>query len=221
MLGGDYMPLHDPDQKTKQYILETATRLFSEKGFENVKVEDVVKEVGVTRGAFYHYFKSREELISSVMYKSFNESNPFILAQKQEGLNALEKLRFLFKLDLRPRLDMSDSLRIEMKKLADNPVIFKNELLTQVNVVAPYIEKLLLEGNEDGSITVKYPKQVSQIISMLIASWLSPFAFPVPYQEFANKVSFFEQLGNVLGVPFMDKEMKEIFLEIGKQEFKR
>ena len=89
------MPRHDPDQKTKQHILETAERLFTEKGLENVNVEDVVKEVGVTRGAFYHYFKSREELISSVMYKTFNDNNPFLLANKQEGLNALEKLRFL------------------------------------------------------------------------------------------------------------------------------
>ena len=55
------------DKKTKQEILETATRLFAEKGLENVNVEDVVKELGVTRGAFYHYFKSREELISGVM----------------------------------------------------------------------------------------------------------------------------------------------------------
>ncbi len=66
-------------------------RLFAEKGLENVNVEDVVKEViGVTRGAFYHYFKSREELIGSVMYKSFEEDNPYLLADKQEGLNALE-----------------------------------------------------------------------------------------------------------------------------------
>ena len=43
------MPRHDPDQKTKQHILETAERLFTEKGLENVNVEDVVKEVGVTR----------------------------------------------------------------------------------------------------------------------------------------------------------------------------
>ncbi len=213
------MPRHDPDQKTKQYILETAMRLFSEKGLENVNVEDVVKEVGVTRGAFYHYFKSREELISSVMYKSFNDNNPFTLAHKQEGLNALEKLRFVFKLDLCPRLDMSDSLRTEMQKLAGNPVVFKNETLFQANVVAPYVEKLLLEGNEDGSISVKYPKQVSQIISLLIALWLSSFSFQVPYKEFADKVSFLEQLGEVLGVPFMDKEMKELFLEIGKREF--
>ncbi len=213
------MPRHDPDQKTKQYILETAMRLFSEKGLENVNVEDVVKEVGVTRGAFYHYFKSREELISGVMYKSFNDNNPFTLAHKQEGLNALEKLRFVFKLDLRPRLDMSDSLRTEMLKLAGNPVVFKNETLFQANVVAPHVERLLLEGNEDGSISVKYPKQVSQILSLLIASWLSSFSFQVPYKEFADKVSFLEQLGEVLGVPFMDKEMKELLLEIGKREF--
>ena len=84
------MPRHDPDQKTKQNILETAMRLFAEKGLENVNVEDVVKEVGVTRGAFYHYFKSREELIGSVMYKSFEDNNPYLLADKQEGLSALE-----------------------------------------------------------------------------------------------------------------------------------
>lgn len=215
------MPRHDPDQRTKQYILETATQLFLEKGFENVKVEDIVKEVGVTRGAFYHYFKSREELISSVLNKSFNDNNPFILANKQNGLNALEKLRFVFKHDLSPRLEMSDSLRAEMQKMADNPVVFKNEMLSQVNVVAPFVEKLLLEGNKDGSICVEYPKQVSQIISLLVSSWLSPFAFQVSYKEYSDKVLFLEQLGNVLGVPFMDKEMKELFLKIGIQKFKK
>lgn len=212
------MARYDPDQKTKQYILETATRLFSEKGFENVNVEDVVNEVGVTRGAFYHYFKSREELIASVMNKSFNDNNPFTLSHKQDGLNALEKLRSVLKRDLRPRLEMSDSLRTEMQKMADNPVVFKNEMLSQVNLVAPYIERLLLEGNEDGSISVKYPKQAAQTISLLVSSWLSSFAFQVPYKEYADKVLFLEQLGEVLGVPFMDKEMKELFLEIGKQE---
>ena len=216
--GGDDMARHDPDQRTKQYILETATRLFAEKGLENVNVEDVVKEVGVTRGAFYHYFKSREELISSVMYKAFNDNNPFAIANQQKGLTALEKLRFVFKHDLSPRLNMTDSLRAEMQKLSDSPIVFKNEMLTQVNVVSPYVEKLLVEGNMDGSISVQYPKQTAQILSMLIASWLSPLTFQVSYKEYVDKVSFIEQLGELLGVPFMDKEMQDIFLEIGKQE---
>lgn len=211
------MPRHDPDQKTKQNILEAAMRLFAEKGMEHVNVEDVVREVGVTRGAFYHYFKSREELIAGVMYKSFEDNNTYQLADKQEGLNALEKLRFVIKLNLRPRLDMRDSMRKQMRKLSGNPVVFKNEIVFQVNVMAAYIEKLLIEGNKDGSMKVAFPRQVSQI-ALLVVSWISPYAFEVPYEEFVNKILFFEQLTNLLGVPLMDEEIKEIYLELGKQE---
>ena len=215
------MPRHDPDQKTKQHILETAMRLFSEKGLENVNIEDVVKEVGVTRGAFYHYFKSREELIASVMYKSFECDNPYLLADKQEGLNALEKLRFAAKLSLRSRLDISDSMRAQMKELANNPVVFKNEMIFQVNVMATYMEKLLIEGNKDGSMNVVFPKQTSQTIAFLSASWLSSYAFEVSYEEYVDKVLFFEQLSTLLGVPVMDEEMKEIYLILGSYEFER
>lgn len=214
------MPRHDPDQKTKQNILQTAMRLFAEKGMEHVNVEDVVKEVGVTRGAFYHYFKSREELIGSVMYQAFEENNPYLLADQQEGLNALEKLRFVAKQSLRDHLNISDSMRAEMEKLANNPVVFKNEMMFQINVMAPYMEKLLHEGNKDGSMNVAYPKQASQTIAWLTASWLTPYAFEVSYEEYVDKILFFEQLSTSLGVPVMDKEMKQMYMTIGEHEFK-
>ena len=86
------MPRHDPDQKTKQEILKTASRLFLERGFENVSIEDVVTEVNLTRGAFYHYFKSREDLFINVKTLDFNENNPFALVKEKKELNALEKL---------------------------------------------------------------------------------------------------------------------------------
>ena len=215
------MPRYDPDQKTKQDILDTALRLFDEKGLENVKVEDVVKEVGVTRGAFYHYFKSREELIAGVMYKSFECNNPYLLAYKQKGLTALEKLGFAAKLSLRSHFDMSDSMRVQIKKLSNDPIVFKSEMIFQVTIMATYIEKLLIEGNKDGSMNVVFPKQASQTIAWLVASWLSPYLLDVSYEEYIDKISFFEQLTTSLGVPVMDEEMKEIYLTIGKHEFKK
>lgn len=215
------MPKYDPDKKTKQEILKTASRLFNERGLENVKVEDVVKEVGVTRGAFYHYFKSREELIAGVMYKTFECNNPYLLAYKQKGLNSLEKLRFAAKLSLRSHLNMSDRMCVQIKKLSSDPIVFKSELIFQVTVMATCIEKLFIEGNKDGSMNVVFPKQASQTIAWLTASWLSPYAFEVSYEEFVDKVLFFEQLSTSLGVPVMDEEMKEIYLTIGKREFKR
>lgn len=211
------MPRHDPDQRTKQDILEAAMRLFSERGLENVNIEDVVKEVGVTRGAFYHYFKSREELIAGVMYKSFECDNTYLLADQQKGLNALEKLHFVIKQNLRPRLEISDGMRKQMRKLGSNPVVFKNEIMFQVNVMSAYIEKLLMEGNQDGSIHVAFPKQVSQI-ALLIVAWISPYTFEVPYQEYVDKILFFEQLTNTLGVPLIDEEIKQLYLEFGKLE---
>lgn len=212
------MPRHDPDQKTKQHILETAMRLFAEKGMENVNVEDVVKELGVTRGAFYHYFKSREELIAGVMYKSFEDNNPYLEVNSQQGLNALEKLQFVIKQNMQPRLENDENMKSQMKKLANNPVVFKNEILFQVNVMSVYLEKLLKEGNIDGSMSVYYPKQAAQTIALLVGSWLSPYAFDVTYEEYAEKISFFKQLTKLLGVDLMSEEIVQQYLEFGKQE---
>jgi len=118
-------------------------------------------------------------------------------------------------------LDISDSMRAQMKKLANDPVVFKNELIFQVNVMATYIEKLLIEGNKDGSMNVVFPKQASQTIAFLSASWLNSYAFEVSYEEYVDKVLFFEQLSTLLGVPIMDEEMREIYLTLGSYEFER
>lgn len=212
------MPRHDPDQKTKQHILETAMRLFAEKGMENVNVEDVVRELGVTRGAFYHYFKSREELIAGVMYKSFEDNNPYLAVNNQKELNALEKLKFVIKQNMQPRLENDENMKAQMKKLANNPVVFKNEMLFQVNVMSVYLEKLLREGNADGSMSVDHPKQAAQTISLLVSSWLSPYVFDVTYEEYTEKISFFKQLTKLLGVDLMDEEIVQHYLDLGKQE---
>lgn len=212
------MPRYDPDQKTKHNILETASRLFAEKGMENVNVEDVVKELGVTRGAFYHYFKSREELIAGVMYKEFEDNNPYTEVNRREGLTALEKLKYVIKQDMLSRLENSEKMKPQMQKLANNPVVFKNEMLFQVNVMSKYLEKLIIEGNADGSMSVVYPGQAAQTISLLVGSWLNPYVFDVTYDEYVNKIYFFQKLTALLGVDLMDEEIVQQYIDLGKKE---
>jgi TetR/AcrR family transcriptional regulator, transcriptional repressor for nem operon len=48
-------------------IVQEASRLFRERGFENVSVGDVMKAAGLTHGAFYAYFASKEELQSAAV----------------------------------------------------------------------------------------------------------------------------------------------------------
>ena len=206
------MPRHDPTEKTKTDILKTAVRMFSEKGWDDVNVEDVVKEVGVTRGAFYHYFKSREDLIYAVIVQMFYENNPFTAASEQQGLNALEKLRFALKSSLTASLDSAKTK--DLQKMYDNPAIFKSFILSSVNISAPYIEQLLTEGNKDGSLSVAQPKQVAQVLTVLSNIWLDTDVFHVSYEEYTEKVLFLEKLCELMGMRLIDSELRELLLKI-------
>lgn len=51
-----------PPEERKEEILNTAERLFNEKGYNNVTVTDIINEIDVVKGTFYHYFKNKEEV---------------------------------------------------------------------------------------------------------------------------------------------------------------
>lgn len=49
-------------KKTEQSILQTALTLMRERGFDKVSIRDICREAGITTGAFYHHFSSKEAL---------------------------------------------------------------------------------------------------------------------------------------------------------------
>jgi TetR/AcrR family transcriptional repressor of nem operon len=51
----------------RTHILATAFKLFFQKGYKSVTMSDLVKESGLSKGAFYHYFNSKEELYKHSM----------------------------------------------------------------------------------------------------------------------------------------------------------
>ena len=54
---------------TKEKILKTALKLFVEKGFAEVSISDLIQEVGIAKGGFYHHFKSKDQLINDIIEK--------------------------------------------------------------------------------------------------------------------------------------------------------
>lgn len=76
----------------KLEIIETGAKLFSTKGYRNTTVNDILKEVGIAKGTFYHYFQSKEEvmdavvdnILSTIIYESQ-------LVVNDNRLSALEK----------------------------------------------------------------------------------------------------------------------------------
>jgi AcrR family transcriptional regulator len=56
---------------TRQTILATAFRLFHSHGYSNISINDVIREVGLTKGGFYHHFNSKAELYRECLEKYF------------------------------------------------------------------------------------------------------------------------------------------------------
>ena len=79
---------------TIEKILEVSQRLFIEKGYDNTTIQDIVNELGgLTKGAIYHHFKSKEEIMDALSDKMFFDNNPFTLVKKRNDLNGLQKMR--------------------------------------------------------------------------------------------------------------------------------
>jgi TetR/AcrR family transcriptional regulator, transcriptional repressor for nem operon len=57
----------------RQQILEAASRLFRERGYDAVTVADVMSAAGLTHGGFYGYFKSKDELIAQTLAHVFEQ----------------------------------------------------------------------------------------------------------------------------------------------------
>ncbi|SCG73439.1 TetR/AcrR family transcriptional regulator [Micromonospora inositola] len=54
------------DEALPQRLLAVATRLFAEKGFEKTSVQEIVEAAGVTKGAMYHYFAGKDDLLQEI-----------------------------------------------------------------------------------------------------------------------------------------------------------
>lgn len=55
------------ENKTKEILLVTATKLFSENGYEATGVRDILQSCGVSTGSFYHFFSSKESIFEAVI----------------------------------------------------------------------------------------------------------------------------------------------------------
>ena len=81
-----YSPEHAV--QTRGRIVESARRLFNRHGFEQVTIDQIMAAAGLTRGAFYHHFQSKNELYAAAV-ASFITCNPFAV----QTAEAAEQLR--------------------------------------------------------------------------------------------------------------------------------
>lgn len=86
------------ENKSKQKIINIATKMFAEKGVDKVSVRDILREINGASGMFYYYFKSKEDLYKATVQQFIDKT---ISKKRQiifdDDLSLREKLYFIYK----------------------------------------------------------------------------------------------------------------------------
>lgn len=194
---------------TVERILDVSQRLFLEKGYENTTIQDIVDELGgLTKGAVYHHFKSKEEIMDAVGDRMFFSNNPFEAVRGRTDLNGLQKLQEAV------RLNQSDQERVRLTAqsipIAKSPRLLQEMIVSNRKVLTPYFLELIEEGNRDGSMHTDYPREIAELLPLLTSLWLLPSVYPASREQMKRKFLFLGEMLEKMGVPLMDDSIRAL-----------
>ena len=160
--------------KEKEYairrneILDAAIRLVYRKGFEQMTVQDILNELHISKGAFYHYFESKGMVMEALVERIVQEEVLPLVSHivQSPGLSALEKLESYFDTVLRwktgNKVVMISLLRVWM---SDENAVLRQKLFGMTSQeVVPMLAEIIRQGVREGTFTTSYPEQVCQVI---------------------------------------------------------
>ncbi len=213
-----FMARNKYPEVTLEKILEVSQRLFLEKGFDQTTIQDIVDGLdGLTRGAVYHHFKSKEEIMNALIERMFLENNPFISLKNRTDLNGLQKMKMAI------AMNQSDEERVPLSEQAvpilQNPRILAGMIESNRKNLSPLWLELINEGISDGSIQTNYAKELSELIPLL-ELWLMPSVYPATVDEMIHKFEFMSEMLTKMGLPLFDEDMmkqiKQAFSKINQ-----
>ena len=202
-------------EETVELILDVSYRLFMEKGYDYTSIQDIIDGLGgLSKGAIYHHFKSKEDILIAVMDRMTAESNRMLAdIRDRPGLTGKEKLRMIFKKSLdRP---VQDDIFTVAPDLHKNPRLLFSLLHEIVEEAAPhYILPIIEQGISDGSIRADHPRQLAELILLVANIWLDSMVFDSSVEESGRRFMVFAQMMEGFGLDIMDGEMLERVREL-------
>jgi AcrR family transcriptional regulator len=157
-----YMKVSKEHYERRNEILDTAARLFSAKGYNKCTVNDILDSVGIAKGTFYYYFKSKEEVLDAILERVTDiVSDRAGKIAEDPGLPPVMKLLHTI-LSLHVEGELDNGIMEELHK-PENALMHQKSLNLMVSGITPILEKIVEEGIRQGVFQSDFPRQYMQI----------------------------------------------------------
>ena len=202
-------------EETVSRILDVSFRLFMEKGYEHTSIQNIIDNLGgLSKGAIYHHFKSKEDILVAVTDRITGESNQMLTRiRDSQGLNGKDKLKTIFKESI--MRSVQNELFTVAPDFHNNPKLLFSLIHDTMEEVAPrYIQPIIEEAIAHGSIRTEYPKQFAELVILVANIWMNPMIFDDSEEDAYHKFMLFDQMMKGFGLDIVDEEMMKRLKEL-------
>jgi AcrR family transcriptional regulator len=167
-------PRPDVSNERKTQILNAAEDIFTQKGFDDARMEDIAEETGVSKGTLYLYFKSKNDLIFAILDRMFErEFKQFADLEKQPS-SATETIWMITDMICKDIVGMIRLIPIVYQFLA---LAFRNKLVQAalkryINYYLDILTPIVQRGIDSGEFKAVDAREVSIAMGAVIEGTL-------------------------------------------------
>ena len=180
-------------------FVDVAQRLIQVKGYEEMSIQDVLDELDASKGAFYHYFDSKQALLQAVVDRMVDVvAAGLTKAATDPGLAAPEKLAVFFSGITQWKNDQREFI-LELIKVwvSDENAIVREKLRRGVTTrLTPLMAEIVRQGTEEGIFAAGSPDHAATVLVSLILG-LNEVATQLFLARQANTVTTAEVVGTI------------------------
>ncbi|SHE89519.1 transcriptional regulator, TetR family [Seinonella peptonophila] len=158
-------------KKKRNEILDAAQRLIYTKGYERMTIGDILTDLQISSGAFYHYFKSKPAVLEGFIERIKEEvESPFLPILHDPHLSALEKLQGFFNtLDNLRLVRKTDVVELAHIWYDDSNAIVRQKVDEAVlKQRVPLLNEIIHQGIQEGIFKLAYSEHISEVILFLL-----------------------------------------------------
>lgn len=162
---------HEERTAKRGEIIDSAQRLIYTKGYERMSIQDILDDLQISKGAFYHYFDSKpavlEAFIERMQHEVGNSLRPIV---DDPHLAAIEKLQgFFTAFDRLRSAHRSDVVRLLHVWYNDDNAIVRQKVDDAAREHrAPFLNAIVHQGIEEGVFQMAYPEEAGEVILALL-----------------------------------------------------
>ena len=154
----------------KRYIVETARKVFVEKGFKKVTMKDIVEACEISRGGLYLYFDNTEQILLEVLQMEADETDDVFTKNITQDDTAADILTLFLKEQKKELLRKKNSLTVAVYEyfFSHKSTDKNNMLRKQFDAGVKVLEKLIEAGIASGEFYCENPKGAASNIMYVL-----------------------------------------------------